>query len=119
MMKTLNVLQKREESFHYLKVKRCYCHPVASMLYTVTEKEINIFSKGCVPKNTARSTVWEVRVFMPVFSPVLNCNSTGTVNFTVNMYPSGNIAIGNTANVEEEIDFHELFEGIDVTKDLM
>ena len=56
---------------------------------------------------------------MPVFSPVLNCNSTGTVNFTVNMYPTGNIAIGNTANVEEEIDFHELFEGIDVTKDLI
>lgn len=34
------------------------------------------------------------------------------------MYPSGIIAIGNTASVEE-IDFHELFEGIDVTKDLM
>ena len=57
---------------------------------------------------------------MPVFSSVLNyCNSTGTVNFTVNIYPSGNIAIGNTANVEEEIDFHELCEGIDVTKYLM
>ena len=56
---------------------------------------------------------------MPVFSPVLNCNSNGTVNFTVNMYFSGSIAIGNTANVEEQIDFHDLFEGIDVTKDLM
>jgi len=25
---------------------------------------------------------------MPVFSPVLNCNSSGTVNFIVNMCPS-------------------------------
>ena len=50
-----------------------------------------------------------------MFSPVLNCNSTGTVNFTVNMYPFGNIAIGNTASVEKEIDFHELFEGVDIT----
>ena len=56
---------------------------------------------------------------LPVFSPVLNCISTGTVNFTVNMYPTGNITIGNTANVEEEIDFHELFVGINVTKDLI
>ena len=29
----------------------------------VTEKEINTLSKGYVPKNTARSTVWAVRVF--------------------------------------------------------
>ena len=60
-----------------------------------------------------------ISLFQCLFSPVLNCNSTGTVNFTVNMYPTGNIAIGNAANVEEEIDFHELFEGIDVTKDLI
>ena len=29
---TLNVLQKKEESFHYLKVKRFYRHPVTSIL---------------------------------------------------------------------------------------
>lgn len=30
---------------------------------TVTEKQVNVLSKGCVPKNTARSTIWAVRVF--------------------------------------------------------
>ena len=35
------------------------------------------------------------------------------------MHLSGNIAIGNTISVEEEIDFHELFEGVDIAKEFM
>lgn len=88
----------------------------ASNILTGTSKTYAVETEKLIP---CSSTSGNLPLPMPVFSPVLNCNSTGTVNFTVNMYPTGNIAIGNTANVEEDIDFHELFEGTDVTKDLI
>ena len=33
---------------------------------------------------------------MLTFSPVINSNGQGTINFTVNICPSGNMVIGNT-----------------------
>ena len=51
---------------------------------------------------------------MPSFSPVLNSNSNGTINFTVNICPSGSIAIGNSTSTYEhlftDIDLKDFFD---------
>ena len=46
---------------------------------------------------------------MPTFSPVINSNSQGIINFTINICPSGSMAIGNK---KEAID--DLLDGIDI-----
>ena len=46
---------------------------------------------------------------MPSFSPVINSNSQGIINFTINICPSGSMAIGNK---KEAID--DLLDGIDI-----
>ena len=47
---------------------------------------------------------------MPTFSPVINSNGQGTINFNIiNIYPSGSMAIGNK---KETID--EFLDGIDI-----
>ena len=46
---------------------------------------------------------------MPTFSPVINSNGQGTINFTINICPSGSMAIGNK---KETID--DLLDGIDI-----
>ena len=47
---------------------------------------------------------------MPVFSPVFNGQS-GTVNFTVNICPSGNISVGCS---DTEKTYEKLLEGIEL-----
>ena len=54
---------------------------------------------------------------MPAFSPVINSNDQGTINFTINVCPSGNLAIGNNLEQKETTNFDELLSGIDI-KDL-
>ena len=39
---------------------------------------------------------------MAGFAPVVNSNSTGTVNFVVNICPTGNIGIKNSTEVKSE-----------------
>ena len=52
---------------------------------------------------------------MAGFAPVVNSNSTGTVNFVVNICPTGNIGIKNSTEVKSESsDYVSLLEGIDV-----
>ena len=46
---------------------------------------------------------------MPTFSPVINSNGQDTINYTINIYPSGSMAIGNT---KETID--DFLDGIDI-----
>ena len=46
---------------------------------------------------------------MPTFLPVINSNGQGTINFTINICPSGSMAIGNK---KETID--DLLDGIDI-----
>ena len=49
------------------------------------------------------------------FSPVVNSNSTGTVNFVVNICPTGNIDIKNSTEVKSQSnDYDSLLEGIDM-----
>ena len=49
------------------------------------------------------------------FAPVVNSNSTGTVNFVVNICPTGHIGIKNSTEVKNESTDHDaLLEGIDV-----
>ena len=49
------------------------------------------------------------------FAPVVNSNSTGTVNFVVNICPTGHIGIKNSTKVKNESTDHDaLLEGIDV-----
>ena len=42
----------------------------------------------------------------PVFSPVIKSSCNGTVNFTVNICPLGNVCIGETKN-EFDPKFHD------------
>ena len=51
---------------------------------------------------------------MPSFSPLLNNNSKGTINFTVDFCPPESISIGNSKTSEGETSHLELFEGIDM-----
>ena len=49
------------------------------------------------------------------FAPVVNSNSTGTVNFVVNICPTCHIDIKNLTEVKNESTDHDaLLEGIDV-----
>lgn len=63
-----------------------------------------------------RSTITSAIPFqMSGFSPVVNSNGTGTVNFVVNICPTGNIDIKNSTEVKSESnDYDSLLEGIDV-----
>ena len=46
---------------------------------------------------------------MPPFSPVINGNGQGTINFTINICSSGSMAFGNK---KETID--DILDGIDI-----
>lgn len=51
------------------------------------------------------------------FNPVINSNSTGTVNFIVNVCPSGNMAVGNKNEArydKQNIDIAALMDGVDI-----
>ena len=51
------------------------------------------------------------------FNPVINSNSTGTVNFIVNVCPTGNMAVGNKNEARcdrQNIDISALVDGVDI-----
>ena len=51
---------------------------------------------------------------MPTFSPVINSNSQGIINFTINICPSGSMAIGNKKeaidDLLDDIDIKDIFD---------
>ena len=52
---------------------------------------------------------------LSAFSPVVNSNSTGTVNFVINICPTGSIDIKNSTEVKSKSnDYDSLLEGIDI-----
>jgi len=56
-----------------------------------------------------------VSLQMPTFSPIVNSNGTGTINFVVNICPTGNMSMGNSTEVKcQNNEFDTLLEGIDV-----
>ena len=51
------------------------------------------------------------------FNPVINNNSTGTVNFIVNACPTGNMTVGNKNEASydrQNIDISALMDGVDI-----
>ena len=51
-------------------------------------------------KDVVKSTADVGKSAMPgVFNPVINSNSSGTVNLIVSLCPSGNMAVGNRNEV--------------------
>ena len=48
---------------------------------------------------------------MPIISPQIS--STGAVNFTVNICPTGNFAINNTCSSTND-EYYHLFEDLDI-----
>ena len=50
---------------------------------------------------------------MPPISPIIN-GSSGTINFTVNICPTGPISYGHTATVSENDQHQDLLKDIDI-----
>ena len=63
------------------------------------------------PANNISNSGTSLPFHMPSFSPVLNSNSNGTINFTVNICPSGSISIGNSNGSDP---YQDLFADIDL-----
>jgi len=52
---------------------------------------------------------------MSIFSTIVSSNGIGTINFVVNIYPTGNIFIGNSIEVKcQDNKFDTLLKSIDV-----
>ena len=68
----------------------------------------------CTNSQPATNNVASLPFQMPSFSPLLNNNSKETINFTVNISPSGSISIGNSKTSEDDTSHLELFEGVDM-----
>lgn len=63
-----------------------------------------------------------VPVPQPVFSPVIISSDNGTVNFNVNICPTGNISIDTTSERKGDPNtmfYDHLFKGLDVKDFLM
>ena len=70
--------------------------------------------RKCTNSQPVTSNVASLPFQMHSFSPLLNNNSKGTINFTVNICPSGSISIGNSKTSEDDASHLKLFEGVDV-----
>ena len=55
--------KKQKLSLHLSKERKKVLSPSSRFNTTVSDAEVEKSSKGCVPKNTSRSTSWAVRVF--------------------------------------------------------
>lgn len=84
--------------------------PINNTVSTVPEQLIPCNKTAMLPSVS-------VPVPQPVFSPVINTSGSGTVNFTVNICPSGNISIDTTNESKGDLDprvYDHLLEGLDV-----
>ena len=65
-------------------------------------------------KSVQSSMITKETPSMPSLSPIIN-GSSGTINFTVNICPTGSISVGHTAAVSETEQYDDLLKDIDFT----
>ena len=98
--------------------KKAACHILTGTSSHSYPKEVEKMN-GAENNELQQQVSMDQRTAIPFqmsgFSPVVNSNSTGTVNFIVNICPTGNVDVKNSTEVKSESnEYDSLLEGINV-----